>query len=109
MASTRRLFLGSVSGAAGAVLAQAQTSRASLGSKRVSPLDGVKREKIKITDIQVMNLGYRLKPEEEWPDADNNVIIWKTESVIVMAATNRPDVLDPALLAGPAATTARRR
>ena len=85
MASTRRLFLGSVSGAA---LAGAQTSRASLGANRVSPLDGVKREKIKITDIQVMNLGYRLKPDEEWPDSDNNVIIWKTESVIVKVSTD---------------------
>jgi len=46
-----------MSGAAGAALAGAQTSRASLPANRVSPLDGVKREKIKITDIQVMNLG----------------------------------------------------
>jgi len=85
MASTRRLFLGSMSGAA---LASAQTTRASLPANRVSPLDGVRREKIRITDIQVINLAYRLKSDEEWPDADNNVIIWKTESVIVKVFTD---------------------
>ncbi len=61
---------------------------AALPFGRISPLDGVKREKIKITDVKVTNLGYRLKPEEEWPDADTNFIIWKTESVIVEVLTD---------------------
>lgn len=88
-ASTRRLFLGSLSGAAGtAALSGAQRRAASLPKNRISPLDGVAREKIKITDIKVMNLAYRLKPDEEWPDADNNGIIWKTESVIVQVFTD---------------------
>ncbi len=55
---------------------------------RISPMDGIRREKIRITGIKVLSLGYRLKPEEEWPDADNNVIIYKTESVIVELTTD---------------------
>ena len=94
--STRRLFLGSLSGVAGAAaLAGAQAgrsparkSRASLPKNRISPLDGIAREKIRITDIKVTNLAYRLRPEEEWPDSDSNVIIWKTESVIVRISTD---------------------
>jgi L-alanine-DL-glutamate epimerase-like enolase superfamily enzyme len=94
--SRRRLFLASASGVAGAAaLAGAQAGRSpvrkagiSLPKNRLSPLDGVARENIKITGIKVMNLGYRLTPEEEWPDADNNVIIWKTESVIAVVSTD---------------------
>ena len=59
-----------------------------LPKDRISPLDGVKREKIRIADIKVTNLAYRLKPEEEWPDAASNFIIWKTESVIVGISTD---------------------
>ena len=59
-----------------------------LPKDRISPLDGVRREKIRITDIKVTNLAYRLKPEEEWPDAASNFIIWKTESVIVEISTD---------------------
>jgi L-alanine-DL-glutamate epimerase-like enolase superfamily enzyme len=65
-----------------------QRSRTSLAKGRISPLDGVTRQNIKITDIRVISLGYRLKPEEEWPDSDRNVIIYKTESVIVEVTTD---------------------
>ncbi len=61
---------------------------AALPFGRLSPLDGVEREKITITNVKMTNLGYRLKPEEEWPDADANFIIWKTESVIVKVFTD---------------------
>jgi L-alanine-DL-glutamate epimerase-like enolase superfamily enzyme len=60
----------------------------SLPEGRVSPLDGVKRENIKITGVKLINLGYRLKPEEEWPDGGDNFIIWKTESVIAQVSTD---------------------
>lgn len=89
MSATRRLFIGSISGAAGvSALAGQQRSGASLPKGRISPLDGVTRQNIKITDVKVTNLGYRLKPEEEWPDGDANSIIYKTESVIVEVATD---------------------
>lgn len=79
----------SLSGVAGAsVLAGQQRGGSALPQGRISPLDGVKREKIKITDIKVTSLAYRLKPEEEWPDSDSNVIIYKTESVIVEVSSD---------------------
>jgi len=86
---TRRLFMQSLSGMAGAsALAGQQRGGSSLPKGRISPLDGVTRQNIKITDVRVTDLGYRLKPEEEWPDGDQNVIIWKTESVIVEVSTD---------------------
>lgn len=86
--TTRRFFLGGA--AAGAAIAPiaARAARFTVPRNRTSPLDGVSRERIRITDIQVINLGYRLKPDEEWPDGDNNSIIWKTESVIVKMTTD---------------------
>jgi L-alanine-DL-glutamate epimerase-like enolase superfamily enzyme len=86
MLGTRRTFLGSLAGA-GALVGQRRGATA-LSNSRTSPLDGVTREKIRITDVKLINLAYRLKPEEQWPDADNNVIIWKTESVIVQLSTD---------------------
>ena len=81
--------MGSLAGAAGLTGLTAQPQRSTaLPKDRISPLDGVKREKIRITDIQVTNLAYRLKPEEEWPDSARNSIIWKTESVIVEISTD---------------------
>ena len=88
-ASTRRRFIQAAAGISGAVplLAQ-QRHGAALPKVRLSALDGVTREKIRITDLKLINLGYRLKPEEEWPDGGNNGIIWKTESVIVEVSTD---------------------
>ena len=89
MTSSRRTFLSSAAGAVGAsALAAQQRGGAALPQGRISPMDGVRREKIKITGVKIISLGYRLKPEEEWPDADNNVIIYKTESVIVELTTD---------------------
>jgi L-alanine-DL-glutamate epimerase-like enolase superfamily enzyme len=90
MAFSRRALMGSLAGTAGALRLAAQQRRggAALPLDRISPLDGVKREKIKITGIKVISLGYRLKPEEEWPDSDANTIIYKTESVIVEVTTD---------------------
>ena len=57
MTKTRRFFLGSLAGMAGAgVAAGQQRGAASLARNRVSPLDGVTREKIRITDIKLTNL-----------------------------------------------------
>jgi len=87
--SSRRRFIGALAGAAGVSSSGGrQRNVAALPSGRISPLDGVKREKIKITDIRITNLAYRLKADEEWPDADSNVIIYKTESVIVEVSTD---------------------
>ncbi len=74
-------------GGAAALTAQ-QRGGSSLPEVRLSPLDGVTRQNIKIKDLSVISLAYRLKPEEEWPDGANNGIIWKTESVIVEVSTD---------------------
>ncbi|MBT4502647.1 MAG: hypothetical protein HOC74_33255, partial [Gemmatimonadetes bacterium] len=49
-----------------------------LPKNRAHPLEGIEREDIQITDIKVTLLSYRLKPEEQWADGDENVVIWKT-------------------------------
>ena len=88
-ASTRRFFMGSLAaGGASATLAAQARRGITLPKGRISPLDGVSREKIKITGVTVTNLAYRLKPEEEWPDSARNSIIYKTESVIVEISTD---------------------
>ena len=79
----------SLSGVAGATaLTAQQRGGSSLPKGRLSPLDGVIRQNIKITDLNLINLAYRLKPEEEWPDGGDNMIIWKTDSVIVEGSTD---------------------
>jgi hypothetical protein len=76
MSSSRRAFLSSAAVVAATTGLDAQQRRGTaLPQGRISPLDGVKREKVKITGLKVISLAYRLKPEEEWPDGDNNVII----------------------------------
>jgi len=81
--------MGSLPALAGAsTLAGQRRGGSALPKGRISPLDGVTRENIKVTDIKVTSLGYRLKPNEEWPDGGSNSIIWKTESVIVEVSTD---------------------
>jgi L-alanine-DL-glutamate epimerase-like enolase superfamily enzyme len=78
-----------VSGLAGAALwASPQAARSTLATDRLSPLDGIKREKIKITDVKMTTLSYKLKPEEEWADGEDNVIWWKAESALVEVFTD---------------------
>ena len=55
---------------------------------RMHPLNDIRRENIKITDIKVTLLSYLLKPEEQWTDGDDNVIIWQTSSVITEVFTD---------------------
>lgn len=57
-------------------------------SIRNHPLEGLRRQNIKITSVKLMHLSYRLKPDEEWPDADNHVVAWKTEAAIVKVTTD---------------------
>ncbi|MCC7175089.1 MAG: mandelate racemase/muconate lactonizing enzyme family protein [Bryobacterales bacterium] len=87
--SSRRFFTKSLA-AAGSAAALAARARgaATLPKGRISPLDGITRQNIKITDLRLINLAYRLKPEEEWPDGGANTIIWKTETVIVEVSTD---------------------
>jgi galactonate dehydratase len=52
------------------------------------PLAGVRRRNIRITDLEVTPLSYRLKPEEQWPDADDHLVIVQTTEVIVRVHTD---------------------
>ena len=78
--------------AAGSALAfsggKTQPARTKKLDIRNHPLEGIRREKIKITGVKLMHLSYRLKPGEEWPDADSHVVAWKTESAIVKVSTD---------------------
>jgi hypothetical protein len=81
--------MGWASGLVGTAVVSAQKGcRSSLPANRVSPLDGITRERIRISDIKLINLAYGLKPEERWADGDENSIIVKTESVIVEISTD---------------------
>jgi L-alanine-DL-glutamate epimerase-like enolase superfamily enzyme len=87
MPSSRRAFL-SAPLAVSAYAAPPSRRAAALKPDRLSPLDGVSRKKIRISDLRLISLGYRLKPDEEWPDGDSNMIIYKTETVIVLVSTD---------------------
>jgi hypothetical protein len=92
---TRRKFLKSAAVIAGSsTLASITGCIPKLGTESgasgtmISPLKGIKRENIKITDIRVKLLSYLLKPEELWTDGDDNGIIWQTSSVIIEVLTD---------------------
>ena len=65
-----------------------QRDPSAAGKTRMHPLDGIEREKIKITDLKVTPLSYRLKPEEQWPDGDRHHVIWQTTTVVVEVFTD---------------------
>jgi L-alanine-DL-glutamate epimerase-like enolase superfamily enzyme len=93
--STRRKFLKSAAAVAGSSAVAGITGfspqwgiKSENSERLISPLNDIKRENIKITDIKVMLLSYRLKPEELWNDGDENYIIWQTSSVIIKVMTD---------------------
>lgn len=93
--TTRRKFLKSAAAVAGLSALAGLTGCISNGTNKsdvseimIHPLNGIKRENIKITDIKVTLLSYPLKPEELWTDGDANYIIWQTTSVITEVFTD---------------------
>ena len=81
---SRRRLLGSA-----AVFASSVPAGSARGAgARNHPLDGLKRQDIKITGVKLMPLSCRLGPGEEWPDGDNHIVYWKTEAAIVSVSTN---------------------
>ena len=59
-----------------------------VSKNRTHPLEGIGRENMKITDIKVTLLSYRLKPEEQWADGDSNTVICKTTTVLIEVCTD---------------------
>jgi len=93
--STRRKFLKSAAAVAGTSALAGLTGCVTKEDKKpvisdpvIFPLNGIKRENIRITDIKVTLLSYQLKPEELWTDGDDNGIIWQTSSVITEVFTD---------------------
>ncbi|MCX6635206.1 MAG: hypothetical protein NT090_09025, partial [Acidobacteria bacterium] len=71
---SRRSFLGSAAAAAVPAL-------------RSSPLDGVKRENLKITDVKVTLLSYELPPEKQW--MSGTFLVWKCDAILVEIFTDK--------------------
>jgi L-alanine-DL-glutamate epimerase-like enolase superfamily enzyme len=93
--SSRRKFLKSAAAIAGSSTMAGLTGcftrgedKSGVSNTQIHPLNGIKRENIKITDIRVTLLSYELKPEELWADGDDNSIIWQTSSVITEVFTD---------------------
>ena len=61
---------------------------AELSSCRLHPLEGLKRESLRITDVKVTLLSHQLKREDQWADGDANVVIVNTCTVAVEVFTD---------------------
>jgi L-alanine-DL-glutamate epimerase-like enolase superfamily enzyme len=55
--------------------------------RRVHPLEGVARQKLKITDVRVTLMSYELPPEKQWMVA--RAVTWKTDAVLVEVFTDK--------------------
>ena len=71
---SRRSFLGSAAAAA-------------LPALRSSPLDGVKRENLKITDVKVTLLSYELPLEKQW--VSGTFLVWKCDAILAEIFTDK--------------------
>lgn len=75
--------------AAAAVMpaAQKRPTRPAPAGWRAHPLEGVGREKLKITDVKVTLFSYELPPDKRWVTA--RYMTWKTDSVLVEVFTDQ--------------------
>jgi L-alanine-DL-glutamate epimerase-like enolase superfamily enzyme len=65
----------------------AAAAAAGLPAWRYSPLDGVKREKLKITDVKVTLLSCELPPDKQW--VTGRYLVWKCDSILVEVFTDQ--------------------
>ena len=63
------------------------SAAAALPALRYSPLDGVKRESLKITDVKVTLLSYELPPEKQW--VSGTFLVWKCDAILVQIFTDK--------------------
>jgi hypothetical protein len=80
-----RSFSGSACAGAG-VAATAHAPKLKVGARQ-HPLDGISREKIKITDVKVTLLSAEIPPERHWFNA--RTIVWKSDAVLVQVFTDK--------------------
>lgn len=94
---TRRTFLGN-SLAIGTIVKGVSGPFSHLGSDnknpvgyRSHPLDGIQREKIKISDIKVTLLSYETPADKQWiPSWEPPIYVWwKTDSILVEVLTDK--------------------
>jgi L-alanine-DL-glutamate epimerase-like enolase superfamily enzyme len=78
---TRRSFLGG--SAAIPALASAQTRGAF--RQRLHPLEGIRREKLKIRDVKVTVMSYALPPDRQW--ITGRAVTWKTDLILIEVVT----------------------
>jgi L-alanine-DL-glutamate epimerase-like enolase superfamily enzyme len=83
---SRRSFLGAAA-AVPAVAAARKTTPTASFHKRVHPLEGVSRENLKITDVKVTIMSYRLPPDKQWITGKS--LTWKTDAVLVQIFTDK--------------------
>jgi L-alanine-DL-glutamate epimerase-like enolase superfamily enzyme len=81
---SRRHFFGSA--ATAAVLPAASGASAGTFRERNHPLDGIKPENLKITDVKVTLMSYELK-DKAWITATQ--LIWKSDAVLVEIFTDK--------------------
>ena len=84
---SRRAFLGTSALGAGALTmgSTACTTEISSGV-RTSPLDGIERENIKITDVKMTILSYEFTEEQQWYTAGR--VAWKSDTMILQVFTD---------------------
>lgn len=84
---SRRNFLSTSALGAGAFALSSKSYAKPNGLARTTPLDGVDRENIKITDVKLTMLSYEFKEEEQWYTAGR--VAWKADTGILQIFTDQ--------------------
>ncbi|MCZ6674130.1 MAG: mandelate racemase/muconate lactonizing enzyme family protein, partial [Verrucomicrobia bacterium] len=84
---SRRAFIGSTALGAGALATSSCSSAKPGAESRNSPLDGIARENIKITDVKMTILSHEFAEEHQWFVAGRYA--WKTDTMILQIFTDQ--------------------
>lgn len=84
---SRRAFIGSTALGAGALALSSGCSANSNADARLSPLDGIGRENIKITDVKMTILSHEFEEKHQWYVAGRYA--WKTDTMILQVFTDQ--------------------
>jgi L-alanine-DL-glutamate epimerase-like enolase superfamily enzyme len=84
---SRRAFISSTAMGAGALTLNSGCSGKSNARTRMSPLDGIEREKIKITDVKMTILSHEFEEKHQWFVAGRYA--WKTDTMILQIFTDQ--------------------
>ncbi|MDA0350503.1 MAG: mandelate racemase/muconate lactonizing enzyme family protein [Verrucomicrobia bacterium] len=84
---SRRAFIGSTALGAGALTLSSCSSAKPNAGARMSPLDGIERENIKITDVKMTILSHEFEEKHQWYVAGRYA--WKTDTMILQIFTDQ--------------------